>query len=391
MNSIKFPKKIAIVYDHANTMYGGAENVLKALHQAFPNAILHSSVYHPKAKWANKWPKKISFLQSIPGAKLNHRLLAPLMPIAFESFDFSNFNIIISISAGAAKGVLSKPNQQHVCYLLTPTRYLYSHQKEYFSSRQYLRWPIIKQCYKLIKKYLLWWDQTAAFRPDHIIPISQLVKSRIENTYLRNTNAPIYPPINTNELKLTVEKKKIPLNIQHFLAKYPDFFLSVSRLVSYKEISKSIRACQINGLPLIIVGEGPHKKELHKLQSDKILFLGNQPRMIVNYLMGKMKALIMPQIEDFGITALEAAYFGKPSLLSSKSGVTELLAGQTLSVAISKISVKTISEGLKKIQLTEFDSKKLRKIAEKYDKNIFIRKFKKMVDLSTEFNKKDNL
>src|SRR5258708_2622600 len=165
--------KVALVYDRVNTHYGGAENVLLALHQIYPSAPLYTSVYNPQtATWAKVFDVRTSFLQKFPFAKKFHRLYVALMPLAFESFDLSEFDIVISISSAEAKGVLTKPNQLHVCYLLTPTRYLWSHAEEY--QKDWLTGPIRA----LIFNYLRWWDQSAALRPDIFIPISQLVAER---------------------------------------------------------------------------------------------------------------------------------------------------------------------------------------------------------------------
>ena len=136
MNNQLTKPKVALVYDRVNTPFGGAENVLLALHQIYPEAPLYTSVYDPKtAPWAKVFSVRPSFLQKIPFAKRFHRLFAVLMPLAFESFDLVEFDIVISITSAEAKGVLTKPNQLHICYLLTPTRYLWSHAKEYEQHR----------------------------------------------------------------------------------------------------------------------------------------------------------------------------------------------------------------------------------------------------------------
>jgi hypothetical protein len=127
--------KVALVYDRVNT-WGGAERVLIALHKLFPEAPLYTSVYHPERfGWAKDFTIKKSFLQSLPFASRHHELLPLLMPIAFESFSFDAYDLVISITSESAKGVITKPHTKHLCYCLTPTRYLWSGYETYFHNK----------------------------------------------------------------------------------------------------------------------------------------------------------------------------------------------------------------------------------------------------------------
>jgi len=182
--------KVAIVYDRVNK-WGGAERVLLVLHKMFPDAPLYTSVYDEKsAPWAGVFPKIItSFLQYLPFAKNNHELLPFLMPLAFESFDFSGFDLVISVTSEAAKGIITKPETLHVCYCLTPTRYLWSHHDQYFKN------TIFKILSKPFIVYLKKWDKIAAQRPDRMIAISTEVKNRIKKYYQREVKI-VFPPVN---------------------------------------------------------------------------------------------------------------------------------------------------------------------------------------------------
>ena len=182
--------KVAIVYDRVNK-WGGAERVLLALHEMFPDAPLYTSVYDSKkAPWARVFPKiYTSFLQYLPFAKSNHELLAPLMPLVFESFNFDNYDLVISVTSEAAKGIKTNSGTLHVCYCLTPTRYLWSHYEDYFKN------PVFKLVTKPIINYLKNWDKKAAQRPDVMIAISTEVKNRIKKYYGRDSEI-IFPPTN---------------------------------------------------------------------------------------------------------------------------------------------------------------------------------------------------
>ncbi|PIR61470.1 MAG: glycosyltransferase family 4 protein, partial [Candidatus Pacebacteria bacterium CG10_big_fil_rev_8_21_14_0_10_44_11] len=179
--------RIAIIYDHLTTQFGGAELVLQTLVELFPQAPIYTSVFQPSAaSWID--PKKVrtSFLQKLPWLKFKHQLMVILHPLAFESFDLTQFELIISVTAGAAKGVLTNPNQLHLCYQLTPPRYLYGQTQQitkYFESFWLLRFPLTKMIIRPITNYLQRWDQVAVHRPDKTIAISKLVAKRIKQNY----------------------------------------------------------------------------------------------------------------------------------------------------------------------------------------------------------------
>src|SRR3972149_11459823 len=146
--------KVALVYERMNK-WGGAERVLLVLHELYPAAALYTSVYSPyNAKWAKVFPKIIpSFLQKIPFLKDNHELVPFLMPLAFESFDFSEYDLVISLTSEAAKGIITKPETVHICYCLTPTRYLWSGYDNYFNN------SFLRVVTKPIVDYLRRWDR----------------------------------------------------------------------------------------------------------------------------------------------------------------------------------------------------------------------------------------
>ena len=180
--------KVALVYDRVNK-WGGAERVLLALHKMFPKAPLYTSVYHQKkAEWASDFAVKTSFLQNMPFAKSAHEFFPVFMPIAFEQFNFDQYDLVISVTSEAAKGIITKPRTKHLCYLLTPTRYLWSGYHDYFQN------PIVKTVSKPAVTYLRTWDKIASSRPDRIIAISHEVQQRVR-TYYKKEATIIYPPV----------------------------------------------------------------------------------------------------------------------------------------------------------------------------------------------------
>lgn len=289
-------KKVALVYDRVNK-WGGAERVLLALHTLFPDAPLYTSVYSPlTAPWAKVFPKVIpgvSFLSN------HHEFMPWLMPILFEQFDFSNFDLVISVTSESAKGIITKPSTKHICYCLTPTRYLYG------QSTIYLTNPL----YKIVAKYLRFWDQIAASRPDDFLAISQTVQQRIARYYSRSSRI-VYPPVDTDYF---VPSSDPP----------DDYFLVVSRLVAHKDIDRLIN--RFNSLPrrLVIVGTGTQAKYLKSLANSNIRFTGVVSDAVLRTYYQKCQALLFMHEEDFGLVPLEAMACGRPVIALNTGGASE--------------------------------------------------------------------
>lgn len=181
--------KVALVYDRVNK-FGGAERVLLALHEIWPKAPLYTSVYDKKAApWANVFEVRTSFLQKLPLPKNEHELYPFLMGIAFESFNFDEFDLVISVTHEFAKAIITKPKTFHLCYCLTPTSYLWSGYENYFHPKpgwfKFLSKPLIN--------YLRWYDKIIAHRPDKYVAISKTVQERIKKIYNQESEV-IYPP-----------------------------------------------------------------------------------------------------------------------------------------------------------------------------------------------------
>jgi hypothetical protein len=165
--------KVALVYDRINK-WGGAERILLLLHEMFPDAPVYTSVYDPSAApWAKNLEIRTSFLEKIPYARRHHEFFATLMPIAFESFNFDEYDLVISLTSEAAKGIITKPGTRHICICLTPTRYLWSEYETYFPN-QFTRWILTP-----LVSGLKIWDKAAASRPDKMMAISKTVQERI--------------------------------------------------------------------------------------------------------------------------------------------------------------------------------------------------------------------
>src|ERR1035437_6994117 len=276
--------KTALVYDRVNK-WGGAERVLLALHKIFPEAPLYTSVLNiEKAPWAKVFDVKTSFLQNFPKASTSHEFYAPLMPIAFEGFNFDQYDLVISVTSESAKGIITNPKTLHICYCLTPTRYLWSGYNDYFRS------SVFRFLSKPVVSYLRFWDKIASQRPDEYIAISSEVKKRIKKYYGRDSEI-IYPPL------------MLEVDSQSDLRVSGDYFLVVSRLTNfYKRVDIAIKACNQLKLPLKIVGEGADFENLNRIAGPTVEFLGNLTDEKLSFYYKNCKALIFPGLEDFGLT-----------------------------------------------------------------------------------------
>lgn len=357
--------KVAIVYDRVNK-WGGAERVLLTLHEMFPNAPLYTSVCNSKTtKWASVFPKiYTSFLQKIPFAKRNHELLAPLMPMAFESFDFRDYDLVISVTSEAAKGIITQPGTKHLCYLLTPTRYLWSGYDDYFkgSTLKMLASPVVR--------YLRSWDKVAARRPDKLVAISDAVKRRIDKYYDLDSEI-IYPPVDLEKFK---NKKGRVIN------KHGEYYLVVSRLVSYKKVDLAINAFNILGKKLVVIGSGKERSKLKKMAKKNIIFEnGLTDEELTNYYINT-KALIFPQVEDFGLVAVEAQACGTPVIALAQGGALDTVVDGETGVFFEKQNVHSLISAIRKFNAIHFYKGKIKKNVEKFSKERFKREFFLLID-----------
>jgi glycosyltransferase involved in cell wall biosynthesis len=360
--------KIALVYDRVNK-FGGAERVLQALHQLYPTAPLYTSVYDPLgAPWANDWDIRPSFLQTIPFARNHHELFVMMMPAAFKSFDFSAFDLVISVTSAEAKGIVVKPPTQHLCYLLTPTRYLWSHTHHYVGRglRKMLKLPFISK--------LRQWDYDAAQTPNTYLAISQTVASRCLKYYRRPVAGIIYPPVNT----------AIFSHHPHccFTPKH-GFYLVVSRLVPYKHVKTVIHAFQ--NLPdeeLLIVGSGSQKAELiaHAKIASNITFMGDISDESLACLYHHAQALIFPQDEDFGIVALEAQAAGLPVIALNQGGATETVLPGITGILYDENEPAMIVNAINQAKQIKWQVKVIQQHAAQFDQQVFLAKFSQFVN-----------
>jgi glycosyltransferase involved in cell wall biosynthesis len=306
--------KIAMVHDWLVT-YAGAERVLEEMLAVYPTADLYSLIeFLPESERRFLGDRKVqtSFLQRMPGAQNHYRNYLPLMPLAVEQFDLSAYDLIISSSHAVAKGVLTGPDQLHICMCYTPMRYAWDLQ------HQYLRETGLDRGVKgMLTRWLLHrlrlWDGRTADGVDRFIAISNFIARRIWKSYRRESTV-IYPPVDVE--RLTPEGSR------------EDFYVTASRMVPYKRIDLIVEAfATMPGRRLVVIGDGPENRRIRDRAGSNVTFLGHQPFGVLRDHLRRARAFVFAAEEDFGIAPLEAQACGTPVIAYGKGGVLETIRG----------------------------------------------------------------
>jgi glycosyltransferase involved in cell wall biosynthesis len=361
--------KVALVYDRVNK-WGGAERVLLALHEMFPSAPLYTAVYYPeRAKWAKIFLKVIpSFLQKVPFIQSKHELLGTFMPVAFESLNFDNYDLVISVTSEAAKGIITHPPTQHICYCLTPTRYLWSGYDFYFQNKllRFLAGPFIS--------YLRAWDCVAAQRPDEIIAISTAVQKRIQRYYGRDSKT-IFPPLQIKNFKSSKNSKLASGDA----VKIKNYFLVVSRLVPYKRVDLVVAAFNELGLPLVIVGKGSQEKKLKSMAHSNIRFVGQLTDQQLGLYYRKSRALVFAQEEDFGLVAVEAQSLGIPVIAFKAGGALDIVEDGKTGIFFTRQTKESLKKAIARFDTISFKPEIIKANAQKFSQARFKKQIKELI------------
>lgn len=350
--------KLALVYDRVNK-WGGAERLLTHLHALWPQAPVYTGVYHPqKASWAKSWDIRPSFVNRLPWAAAHHEWYFWLMPLAFETFDFSGSDVVLSVCSDFTKSVITRPEQLHLSYILSPTRYLWLVPNEYKQWHNLFFMPVI------LNK-LRHWDYLAAQRPDQIITISQTVRRQIQKYYHRDAIV-VYPPVDTDFFKPATR------HAPHATS----YFLIVSRLVPHKNLELAITTFNQLRLPLKIVGTGRQEKALRRLAGPNVEFIGKlTDRQLLSYYQN-CRSLIFPGKESFGLTMVEAQACGQPVIALNRGGAQEIIINGQTGILFNESTVNSLSKAIRIFQDSHFNWQKCRNNSHRFSLSRFNRQMK---------------
>jgi glycosyltransferase involved in cell wall biosynthesis len=356
--------RIALVHDYL-VQYGGAERVLEAFCELFPEAPIHTLVYSKKLMHGNFDGKDIrtSFLQKIPFAIGSHRIFPPLMPFAIEQFDFSEYDVVLSDSSSFAKGIVTGPETLHICYMHTPMRFAWDDCQKY--TQDFYFPGYIKKIVPYLMNYIRVWDRLSAERPDRLIANSNFISRRIKKYYRRNSLV-IHPPVDTRRFYITPKKG--------------DYFLLAGRHMTYKRFDIVISAFNKLDSKLKIIGWGPETEKLKKMAGPNVEFLGRVSNDDLSKHFSRARAFIFPQEEDFGITAIEAMASGTPLIAYRGGDIPEHMEEGRTGLLFDSQTPEDIIASVQKFKDSDYDPAYIREQTLKFDKSLFKSKIKEYID-----------
>ena len=360
--------KVAIVHDLLLRL-GGAERVVLALRQIFPQAPIYTLLYDRQkmAPWFDNLDVRTSWLQKIPAAwRRNHKYLLSLMPLAIEGFDLGDFDLVISSSTAFAKGVITRAGTKHLCYCHGPARFLWEGSLIYLQNQE-LGWCRRQLARRAVHKLRLW-DRSSARRVDHFVANSQTTQARLQKYYRRQAEV-IYPPV--PDWSVSANFLRPPQK---------DYFLIVAQLARHKNIDLAVEAFNKLELPLVIIGEGPEKKRLQKIAKPNIQFLGFLPDQIVAGYLQNARAFIFPGEDDLGIAPVQAMRAGKPVLALRAGGATETVLEGVAGEFFDDPVPEVLADGVRRLLEKKYDPDTIKASVGRFSVAKFEREMKNLVE-----------
>lgn len=359
--------KIALVCDFL-TKFGGAQQVLLAMHELYPDAPIYCLLYDEKGTMG-KFAKGEIIPSGLQKSVLHKRpkFLLPKFASAVEEFDLSSYDVVISSSDSFAHGVITKPATFHLCYCHTPMRYAWDWANEYLAENN-IGFGIKGMAVRNIIHNLRIWDRVAADRVDHYLANSENVRARIAK-YYRTDAEVLFPPVDLEGIKPSGKP-------------YLDYYLIVSRIEPYKKIKLAVKAFKSLKQKLVIVGEGSDLNYLKSIASDNVEFVGAKYDQELYKYYQNAKAFIFPGEEDFGITPVESMAAGRPVIAFQKGGALETVIEGKTGIFFDEATGESLKVAVEQLEkdYDKFSPEACRKQAELFSKKTFQTALKKAVE-----------
>ena len=361
-------RRIAVVHDFLYC-YAGAERVLEQILNVYPDADLFSlfDFLPPDARgFIRDKQVRHSFLQRMPFARRHHRAYLFLMPLAIEQLDMSGYDIVISSSYLAAKGVITRSDQLHICYCHTPARFAWDLQTQYLSQSGLLK-GLRSMMARAILHYIRMWDVRCANGVDVFLANSRYVARRIHKVYRRSAT-PLYPPVDVERFT--------PLRTAR------SGFVTASRLVPYKRVDLIIEA--FNRMPdrrLTVIGDGPQYKQLKAMAGPNVTLLKYQPFEVLREHMRHASAFVFAAEEDFGIVPVEAQACGTPVIAYGRGGAAETIVNGTTGVFFAEQTAESIVDAVREFEVGgPWDAGAIRDNAQRFHPSAFRQRLASIVE-----------
>jgi glycosyltransferase involved in cell wall biosynthesis len=358
--------RIALVHDWLNQI-GGAEDVLQTLVEMYPGAPVYTSMYAPDLMPPayRTWDIRATWMNRLPGIYRHHQVYLPLYPLAFQSLDLRGYDLILSNKSGFCHGVRVPPGVTHICYCLTPTRYVWN-LRDYCQREQL---PVIANALlPPVIALMRQWDWAAAQRVHHFIAISTEVQARVRRCYGRESVV-IPPPVDTARFEPATRAD--------------DYFLILSRLVPYKRVDLAVAAFNDLGLPLVIAGDGRDLGKLQAMAKSNIIFLGRVDDARRAELMARCRAFIFPGLEDFGITPVQAQAAGRPVIAFAGGGALDTVMDGMTGLFFHEPTPQSLAAAVHRFGESHFNPVTIREFAQRFDTQAFKHKLGMFINEKT--------
>ena len=313
--------RVAIVHDFL-TRVGGAERVVRAIADRFPNHTFFTLLYSKRC--ADVFPAskvRTSFLQRLPSfMRSRPRYLLPFFPMAIEQFNFSGFDVVVASSGAWSHGAITPVDTPFICYYHSPARFLWDDTHSYTKNLS-LPWPLSTMANTKIHSIRLW-DAAASQRPDVVLANSHTVAQRIHTFYRRKSEV-LYPPVAVSDISMGPRRRE-------------NYFVILSQLTAYKKIDQAISLFNRLRRRLVIIGDGPSRSFLQRIAGPTIEFTGFIPDATAREYLRYARAALLPAEEDFGIAPVEALAAGTPVIALKKGGATETIQNEKTGILFSE-------------------------------------------------------
>jgi glycosyltransferase involved in cell wall biosynthesis len=353
--------RVAIIHDYLN-QYGGAERVLEALHDLYPDAPVYTSIYDPAAMPAayRAWDIRTSWMQRLPGWRRAFRAYFLLYPSAFESFDLSGYDLILSSSSAYAKGIVPAARARHICYCHTPMRFAW--RTDAYVEREGIA-GLGRVVLSILLTYVRLWDVATTPRVDVFVANSREVAGRIRRYYGREATV-IAPPVDL---------------LPYCPAPTEAFYLAGGRLIPYKRLDLAVRAFSALGLPLKIFGTGRDRAALEAAAAPNVEFLGYVSEDRRRELFARCRAFIFPGEEDFGITPLEAMAAGRPVIAYAAGGALDSIIDGVTGRFFYDQSAAALAAAVAASRGDSYDMQAIRRHAEGFSRDVFLARMRELI------------